>query len=534
MRKCTFRPRLLASLFIPVVAVALPAVAGSMNPSESAAGTDSQQNASNPNAWERGTHSMQSRLDRLWNALDTNGDGQISRAEFDAHRQLLAAALRPANARAVATYSRVAGQPLSHVQAIRASRLLGVDVTNPQGDDLGEIRDLLIDVHDGRVRYAVLDYGGISNVGDNLFAVPITAFRPTADGSGLVVDIDNDKLEHAPSFNRDQWPDFNSSDYTSRVDRYYASQGSSESQTSDAAQAKHEGAGPHASVALWRASRLIGRDVDNKQGDDVGKINDLVVNMRNGRVRYVLLQYDKPSSLDAERWALPIAALNFNDTHRDVVLNASPEQMDTSRALGNADVSGYPVAVEQYWLVLVPSANAASANAENNGAMASQPGTSSSEEGSPSASSNGTRGTGENASSSASEQGEANATSSAADNAATAVTQSSHDETAPSDANAQQNANRRLPAAGGGNGGNTENGAAGNGASNNGSSSNTSSGTSGGSASSNGTTDNGTIGASSNGTTDNGSSGASSTGTTDNASNSNESSTSDGNRGSVQ
>jgi sporulation protein YlmC with PRC-barrel domain len=437
-------------------------------------------------------------------------------------------------------YTRAAGQPISQVQAIRASRLIGVDVTNPQGDDLGEIRDLLIDVHDGRIGYAVLDYGGMLNVGDNLFAVPISAFRPSADGSGLIVNIDNDKLEHAPSFARDQWPDFNSSDYTSRVDRYYASHASSESQTSNAAQPRHEGSWPHASGALWRVSRLIGKDVDNKQGDDVGQINDLVVNMRNGRVRYVLLQYDKPSSLEAERWAVPIAALDFNSTHHDVVLNASPEQMDTSRALGNADVTGYPVAVEQYWLVLVPTANAASANAENNGATSSQPGTSA-ETTSPSMPSNETSAGNANATSS-SEQGEANATS-PSDNTAAAATQGSQAETAQPETNAQQNANRRLPAAGGGNGGNTENGATSNGASDNGSNSNssssnssdtsgaTSSGTS--TTTSSGTTSNGTTnnGASSNGTASNG---TSANGTSANGTSGSESNTSNGNNRSVQ
>ncbi|HJU23673.1 MAG TPA: PRC-barrel domain-containing protein, partial [Casimicrobiaceae bacterium] len=510
MKKCNFRPRLLARLFIPVVAVALPAVAGSMNQSGSPASTDSRQNASNANAWEHGAHSIQSRLDRLWKALDTNGDGQISRAEFDAHRQLLASALRPMNGRAM--YTRAAGQPLSQVQAIRASRLIGVDVTNPQGDDLGEIRDLLIDVHDGRIRYAVLDYGGMLNVGDNLFAVPITAFRPAADGSGFIVNIDNDKLEHAPSFNRDQWPDFNSSDYTSRVDRYYASQASSGSQASNATQPGHEGSWPHASGALWRVSRLIGKDVDNKQGDDVGQINDLVVNMRNGHVRYVLLQYDKPSSLEAERWAVPIAALDFNSMHHDVVLNASPEQMDTSRALGNADVTGYPVAVEQYWLVLVPTANAASANAENNGAMSPQPGTSA-EATSPSTPSNETSAGSANATSSTPEQGEANATSPSDDTAA-AATQGAQAETAQTETNAQQNANRRLPAAGGGNGGNTENGAASKGASD--SSSNSSSNSS---SDTSGATSSGTSTTSSSGTISSGSNGTASNGTAANGSN---------------
>ena len=57
---------------------------------------------------------------------------------------------------------------------IRASKLIGMDVQNTNGDDLGEVEDVVLDVH-GNVRYLALSFGGFLNIGDKLIAVPWSA-----------------------------------------------------------------------------------------------------------------------------------------------------------------------------------------------------------------------------------------------------------------------------------------------------------------------------------------------------------------------
>ncbi|MEO8810679.1 MAG: PRC-barrel domain-containing protein, partial [Rhodanobacter sp.] len=55
---------------------------------------------------------------------------------------------------------------------LSASTLSGDDIKNPQGDSLGDLKDLMIDTTSGKVAYAVLSFGGILGMGDKLFAVP--------------------------------------------------------------------------------------------------------------------------------------------------------------------------------------------------------------------------------------------------------------------------------------------------------------------------------------------------------------------------
>ncbi len=64
--------------------------------------------------------------------------------------------------------------------AVSASGLLGARVTNPQGERLGQIRDLAVDVGSGSITYAVLEAAETSRLERKLTAVPLSALRPGA------------------------------------------------------------------------------------------------------------------------------------------------------------------------------------------------------------------------------------------------------------------------------------------------------------------------------------------------------------------
>lgn len=99
---------------------------------------------------------------------------------------------------------------------LRASNLIGREVTNTRGEALGTIQDLAIDVNGGSIGYAVLSSG----VGDKLFAIPFDALHH-GDDETCVLDIDQERLKNAPGFNPDHWPDFASPAWNSEVRGYY-------------------------------------------------------------------------------------------------------------------------------------------------------------------------------------------------------------------------------------------------------------------------------------------------------------------------
>lgn len=89
---------------------------------------------------------------------------------------------------------------------LSASSLNGTKVKNPKGEDLGELKELMIDIDTGRVAYAVLSYGGFLGMGDKLFAVPWGAFAVDTHNEQIVLDLPKEKLERAPGFDKDHWP----------------------------------------------------------------------------------------------------------------------------------------------------------------------------------------------------------------------------------------------------------------------------------------------------------------------------------------
>jgi sporulation protein YlmC with PRC-barrel domain len=88
----------------------------------------------------------------------------------------------------------------------RASKIIGTDVKNSKGEDLGDIKDLVLDPMSGRLSYVVVSYGGLLGMGDKLFAIPWSAVRWSTDKDYFVLNMDKEALKNAPGFDEDHWP----------------------------------------------------------------------------------------------------------------------------------------------------------------------------------------------------------------------------------------------------------------------------------------------------------------------------------------
>ncbi|WOI53731.1 PRC-barrel domain-containing protein [Parvularcula sp. LCG005] len=94
-------------------------------------------------------------------------------------------------------------------------------VRNAAGEDLGEIKDLMIDTETGQVEYAVLSFGGFLGMGDKYFAVPFKSFNVDRENECMVLNVEKERLKDAPGFDKDHWPNFADAAFRSSVDSYY-------------------------------------------------------------------------------------------------------------------------------------------------------------------------------------------------------------------------------------------------------------------------------------------------------------------------
>ncbi len=108
-------------------------------------------------------------------------------------------------------------------QMLSATTIKGTKVKNRSKEDIGKIQDLMINLEEGNVEYAVLSFGGFLGLGDKYFAVPMKAlqFSTKDDDHTITMDITKEKLENAPGFNKDRWPKEASSKFIDDMYKYY-------------------------------------------------------------------------------------------------------------------------------------------------------------------------------------------------------------------------------------------------------------------------------------------------------------------------
>ena len=113
--------------------------------------------------------------------------------------------------------------PLANMPAERltATSIVGDNIVNPQGEDLGKIDNLMINLQNGTIEYAVVEFGSFLGIGGKLFAIPFQELKLDAKNRVFVINRDKDYLKQAPGFDRTHWPDTNDHGYFDDVRMYY-------------------------------------------------------------------------------------------------------------------------------------------------------------------------------------------------------------------------------------------------------------------------------------------------------------------------
>lgn len=113
-----------------------------------------------------------------------------------------------------------------------ADTLIGEDVCNHDGEDLGNIKEIMLDVNSDKIAYAVLSFGGFLGMADKLFAVPWSALKLDTENKRFLLNVDRESLESAPGFDKDNWPDMADPTWQNKISSYYGTTSHSEQDTS--------------------------------------------------------------------------------------------------------------------------------------------------------------------------------------------------------------------------------------------------------------------------------------------------------------
>ena len=101
----------------------------------------------------------------------------------------------------------VSGSPL-----IESDRVEGTDVYDPNGNQIGSIKRLMIEKVGGRVAYAVMSFGGFLGMGTDEYTIPWSKLTYDTRLGGYRTDITQQQLQGSPTFYRQpqyDWADRN-------------------------------------------------------------------------------------------------------------------------------------------------------------------------------------------------------------------------------------------------------------------------------------------------------------------------------------
>ena len=102
----------------------------------------------------------------------------------------------------------------------RASRIIGTDVMNRQGEKVGDIEDIVLD-RNGNVAYAIVSTGGFLGLGERLHAIPWRSLEASPGTDRFLLDIDRDRLARAPGFDHNSFPDVSDARWSAENKRHF-------------------------------------------------------------------------------------------------------------------------------------------------------------------------------------------------------------------------------------------------------------------------------------------------------------------------
>ncbi|MEN9659853.1 MAG: hypothetical protein RL571_3318 [Pseudomonadota bacterium] len=105
-----------------------------------------------------------------------------------------------------------------------ANTLIDNNVFNQKDEDLGQIKEIMLDVASGCISYAVLSFGGVLGMGTKFFAVPWSALKLDPVKKRFILKVDKDRLEKAPGFDKDDWPNMADPTWEQNIHAYYGTE----------------------------------------------------------------------------------------------------------------------------------------------------------------------------------------------------------------------------------------------------------------------------------------------------------------------
>jgi sporulation protein YlmC with PRC-barrel domain len=148
------------------------------------------------------------------------------RQTFEEHQKMLSVeADNPEAADAWRRAHLANAKPVTEMSRLmRADVVIGSDLRNRKDEELGEIKDVVIDPTDRSIAYVLVSRGGFLGFGSELVAVPWQDLRATPDHEIFVLDVPRSAFEKAPAVGSANFAETASREWRQKLDQFWNEQ----------------------------------------------------------------------------------------------------------------------------------------------------------------------------------------------------------------------------------------------------------------------------------------------------------------------
>ena len=200
---------------------------------------------------------------------------------------------------------------------ISSADVKSVVIYDMEGNKIGTIDHLMIGKRDGRIRYAVISFGGVMGLGHSHYPIPWNAFGYNIARGGYETRITEQQMHDAPAFSDDSW---SSPDWERRLHTHYGVDGYAvvPMQTTATASTDSE---------MLSSEDVEGLEVYDRSGRDIGSIDHLMIEKRTGQVRYSVISFGGFLGLGKSHYPIPWDALEYDPSLRGYRTDVAEQQL---------------------------------------------------------------------------------------------------------------------------------------------------------------------------------------------------------------
>jgi len=206
-------------------------------------------------------------------------------------------------------------------KALRVSKVVGMELQARNGDNLGEVEDVIRATAPGQDMQLIVQTGGVG-ADQKFIALPFDEIQIDSDGDELYTNRTGEQLAAAPAVQLDRRPGANAATPAQRsaadANRDAANRGAAPAPgaaggeprtTQPAAPGGQRSATSTTSLSQNRLGDLAGAEVEGSGGDKVGEVDDIVISTAGADSVRAVLQIGGLAGVGEKRVAVPLSQL---------------------------------------------------------------------------------------------------------------------------------------------------------------------------------------------------------------------------------